>query len=378
MSASGVSAVRKGFDVTTRSNARLRQAAALVALTGAALAVSATPVAAAPPAIRILSVSSDHVKSGESVRVRFRATNNNQRAGTVLVAVSGGLRCTAGCSATKTLQPGRSQTFNATVVAPKVGPNEQSGRNLAVSVRIGTQTAFDHKLILVGGTTDKPPAGVTRLSGRVRDADGKAVRGATVTVQDSAGHDYRTASTGSGRFSIRSTDSRPIAAGPLAVVATKEGYRTARATTQGTAGGTATVRLTLTATAVPTRTPPSPTATVSPPAATDEPATGASFAAAAPDTNRTGNDGGSGLLLFTILGGLLMAAGLGTLVLLLIRRRSAPVYPADAPTAVLRAVPSHGYQQHGYDVDPLARSYRGPSAPGVGQVLDDAVPRHDR
>jgi hypothetical protein len=328
----------------------------MVALAGAALVVSATPVTAAPPAIRILSVSSDHVQSGGSVRVRFQATNNNQRAGTVFVAVSGGLRCTTGCSATKNLKPGQSQTFSATLVAPKVPANQQSGLNLAVSVRIGTQTAFDHKMILVGGKAEKPSSGVSRLSGRVRDAEGTAVRGATVTVRDSAGHDYRTTSTGSGRFSIRSTDSRPIAAGPITVVATKDGYRTARATVQGAEGRTATVRLSLTATATPATTPPSPTSAASSPPADEEPTTKASLAAVAPPaTTRTANEGGSGLLLLTILGALLIAAGLGTLGLMLIRRRSRTDKPvigsgmADAPTAVLRAVPPQGYQQHGYD-----------------------------
>jgi hypothetical protein len=323
----------------------------MVAVACTTLAVSATPVVAAPPAIRILSVSSEQVKSGGSVRVRFQATNNNQRAATVFVAVSGGLRCTAGCSATKNLKPGQSQTFNATLVAPKVGPNEQSGRNLAVSVRIGTQTAFDHKMILVGGSVDKPSTGVSRLSGRVRDAGGKAVRGVTVTVQDSAGRDYRTVSGGSGSFSIRSSDSRPIAAGTITVVAAKDGYRTARATVRGTNGRSATVRLTLAAVAA--KKSPAPTAESSP-AVAEEPTTEASFAAAGPASTKSANESGSGLLMFTILGGLLIAAGLGMLMLMLIRRRSTPVGAgsagmADAPTAVLRAVPQYGSStQDGY------------------------------
>jgi hypothetical protein len=324
----------------TRSSARRTRAVVTVALAGAALAVAATPAAAAPPAIRIQSVSSDSVQSGESVRVRFRATNNNQRTEEVFVAVSGGLRCTAGCSTAENIRPGRSRTFEATVVAPRVRAGEESGRNLAVSVRIGTQTAFDHKMILVRGA-DPPSSAVDRISGRIRDAGGRAVRGASLTVQDSAGHDHRTTSTGSGRFSITSSTSRPIAAGPLTVVAVKDGYRTARATVRGAAGGSATVRLTLTAVATPATTAPSPTAAASTPevAATEE-----SLAVAAPAPTRTTDDGGSGLLMYTVLGGLLVAAGLGTLVLLVIRRRSGDVHLApavDDPTVVLRTVPSY-------------------------------------
>ncbi|MFI7545094.1 carboxypeptidase regulatory-like domain-containing protein [Actinoplanes sp. NPDC049599] len=346
--------------MTTRSRARRVPAAASIALAGAMLAVSAAPVAAAAPTIRIQSVSSESVQSGESVRVRFQATNNNQRTEKVFVAVSGGLRCTAGCSTARDIRPGRSQSFDATVVAPEVRPGEQSGLNLAVSVRIGTQTAFDHKMILVSGA-DKPSSAVSRVSGRVRDADGKPIGGVSLTVRDSAGHDYRATSTRSGKFSIRSSGSRPIAAGPITVVAAKDGYRTARSTVQGTAGAAATVRLTLAAVAAPSTTPPSPAATSAPPV-TEEPATEEALAAVSPPaTARTSGDDGSGLLLYTILGGLLIAAGLGTLALMLIRRRSNPDTPmaapygaggggmADAPTAVLRTVPTQDdYQQRGY------------------------------
>ncbi|WP_250036711.1 carboxypeptidase-like regulatory domain-containing protein [Paractinoplanes maris] len=316
---------------------------ASMAVIGAAMAMSPAPAAAASPAIRILSVSSETVASGGTVRVRFQATNNNQRTEKVFVAVSGGLRCTAGCSAAQDIGPGRSRTFEATVVAPAVSAGEESGRNLAVSVRINAETAFDHQMIIVSGARKRSSA-VSRISGRIRDADGRAIRGAAVTARDSAGHEHRAATDRGGRFSIRSSDSRPIAAGPVTVVAAKDGYRTARATVRGTAGDAATVRLTLApvAVAVAPTTPPSPTAAVSP-AETGQPAT-ASFAAAAPPaTTKTAGDAGSSLLLFTLLGGCLIAAGLGALALVVIRRRSSHrpgilvthsgPNPASAPTA---------------------------------------------
>ncbi|MGW4944022.1 carboxypeptidase-like regulatory domain-containing protein [Actinoplanes sp. NPDC004185] len=331
----------------TSSRVRLLRAAAPVALAGAMLAGHAAPAAAAPPAIRILSVSPESVPSGGTVRVRFQATNNNQRTEKVFVAVSGGLRCTTGCAAAPDLGPRQSRTFEATVVAPKVGPGEESGRNLAVSVRIGAQTAFDHQLIIVRGGNKPSSSAVSRVSGRVRDAGGKAIRDASLTVRDSAGHEYRTTSDGKGRFSIRASDSTPIAVGPVTVVAGKDGYRTARATVPGTARG-ATVRLILTALPTPTRTSPSPTTPATTPAAAEEPAPKAGLAGVVPSAGaRTAGDNGSGSLMFTLLGGLLVAAGLGTLVLMVVRRRKHPAEPhlevggglADAPTAVLRTVP---------------------------------------
>ncbi len=327
--------------MTTSRRAWLFRAAASLTLTGATLAVPAAPVAAAPPAIRIESVSSDRVTSGASVRVRFQATNNNQRTEKVFVAVSGGLRCTAGCSAAPDIAPGRSKTFNATVVAPEVDPSQESGYNLAVSVRIGTQTAFDHQMILVRGTK-QPSSAVRQISGRVRDAGGKTIGGATVSVRDSAGHDYQTVSDRSGRFSIRSSDSKPIAAGRVTVVAAKDGYRTARTTVPGGAGS---LRLTLTAVAARATTSPPPTATASLPAAAEEAAPAESLAAAAPPAITRTADEGSAPPVFTMLGGLLVAAGAGVLVLMLLRRRKSVALSggvADAPTMVLRTVPPDG------------------------------------
>lgn len=335
----------------------------MIVLAGAALAVSAAPVAAAPPAISIESVSSDNVKSGASVRVRFRVTNNDRGTERAFVAVSGGLRCTAGCSATKDLGAGQSASFTATVVAPQVSEGQESGLNLAVTVRIGRRTGFAHKMILVRGS-DRAPSAVSQVSGRVRDAGGKAIRGANVTVRDSAGHNFRTTSDGNGMFSIRSSDSKPIATGLITVAAGKDGYRAARASAQGTAGGAATVRLTMAAVAAPSTPPPSPSAVASAPVAAESPAAEEVAAVASPPAALRaagGQGGGDSLLLFSILGGLLVAVGLGALVLMLLRRRNGPdaVLPApapaagpapapvgaggpriaDAPTAVLRTVP---------------------------------------
>ena len=339
--------------MTKRLRPGLVRVAVVTALVGATPVVSAAPATAAAPAIRILSVSSENVEPGESVRVRFRATNKERGTATVFVAVSGGLRCTGGCSASKEIGAGRSETFEATVVAPQVSPGEVSGRNLAVSVRVGRQTAFDHKMILVHGS-GKPSAAVSRVSGRIRDTGGKAIAGATLAVRDSAGHDYRATTDRGGRFSIRSSAGRPIAVGPITVVAAKDGYRTARATVRGAAGAAATVRLTLTAAATPATTSPSPAAGTSAPVPADEPATEEGSAEVVPLTaGRPAGGEGSSSLLFTLLGGLLVVAGLGALVLMLIRRRNPPDEPdppvgaygsgrADAPTAVLRTVPRNG------------------------------------
>jgi hypothetical protein len=313
--------------VTTRLRARWARAAALVALTGGTFAVPATPAAGAPAPIRILSVSAENVEPGDTVRVRFRVTNTGQGAETAIVVVGGGLQCTAGCRAEPNLGPGRSQDFQATLVAPKVSAGETSGRNISVAVRLGGQNSFDHTMVYVHGSgtstpgADKPSSGVKQVSGRVRDTGGKALGGADLSVRDSAGHAYRTTSSRNGRFSIKSSAGKPIVEGPITVVAAMSGYRTTRTTVQGPAGDTASVQLTLAAVAAPATTSPSPDPTASPDEAA-EPAT--SVAAAAPPDLKAVSDESSSSPLFTIGGGLLIAVGVGALALMVIRRRRAP------------------------------------------------------
>ncbi|MEV4347671.1 carboxypeptidase-like regulatory domain-containing protein [Actinoplanes sp. NPDC049596] len=278
--------------------------------------------------------------------MKFRVTNTGSRAETAIVVVGGGLQCTTGCRAEPNLAPGKSKDFEARLVAPAAAPGEISGLNISVAVRLGGQNSYDFKMVYVHGsgasspTTSKPPSGVSRVSGRVRDTGGKALGGAAVTIRDSAGHEYRVTSDRSGRFAMKSNATKPIAAGRITVVATLDGYRTNRETVQGRAGDTATVAVSLAAVPVPVPT----TRTPSPDAATDEPATTHTSAAdAAPlDLKTVSDEGGSSPLFFT-LGGLLVAAGVGALALVLIRRRNKPAATGagsgDAPTEVLRLGP---------------------------------------
>ncbi|MEU4472727.1 carboxypeptidase regulatory-like domain-containing protein [Micromonospora sp. NPDC023888] len=359
----------------------------MVALTGGTLAVSAAPVAGAPAPISILSVSAENVNPGDKVRVQIRVTNNGSGAETAIVVVSGGLQCTTGCRAEPNLKPGQSQDFQATVVAPQVNAGETLGLNISVAVRLGGQNSFAYKMVYIHGPgTSQPGAGapqpgadklsseVDGVSGQVRDTNGKAIGGVALTVRDSAGHEHRTTSDQSGRFSIKSGAGKTIAEGRITVVAALDGYRTTRTTVQGSAGDTASVRLTLAAVAAPAKTPPSPTATA---AADEAPEPETSVAAAAPPALETVSDEGSGSLPF-ILGGLLVAAGLGALALLVNRRRNTPDKPAphaatqltapagagmsDAPTAVLHTRPP---------ADGFPGPYSGPPQGGIQQLSHD-------
>ncbi|MFF0466032.1 carboxypeptidase-like regulatory domain-containing protein [Micromonospora zamorensis] len=352
--------------MTTRLCVRWTRAAALITLIGGTLAVSAAPATAAPQPVRILSVSAENVKPNETVRVRFSVTNTGSRAEAAIVVVGGGLRCTSGCRAEPKLGPGRSQTFDTTLVAPAARPNEITGLNISVAVRLAGQNSYDHRTVYVHGPGaspsggDKPAAGVKSVSGRVRDASGKAIGGVNLTITDSAGHEYRTTSSRSGQFSITSSDGRPIAEGTITVRATMDGYGTARTTVRGTAGDAATVGLTLSAVAAPTRTSQSPTVEASPLAAVEVGEDNTPEAAL--PTLKAVSEEGSSSLSFLLLGGLLVAAGVGALALVVMRLRNTPdavaesgvpsttqlLAPAggsmtDAPTAVLHLGPVRGF-----------------------------------
>ncbi|MEU8660575.1 carboxypeptidase-like regulatory domain-containing protein [Actinoplanes philippinensis] len=310
--------------MTTRLRARVARAAALFALFGGVLAGAATPVAAAPAPIRILSVSAENVEPGDTVRVRFRVSNTGSAAGTAIVVVGGGLKCATGCRAEPNLGAGKSRDFEATVVAPDAAPGETTGLNISVAVRLGGQNSYDFAMVYVHGPgasspgKDKPVDGI---SGRVRDAAGKAVGGVAVAVKDSAGHVYEATSDRKGRFSIKSTGARPIAAGSIKVAASKDGYRAASTTVQGTAGAAATVQVTLTALVTPTKKSASPRASASPlAAAADDPEPTVTIAGAAGPDLKAVSDEGSGPLPF-VAGGVLVVAGIGALALLLNRRR---------------------------------------------------------
>ncbi|XVU28297.1 carboxypeptidase-like regulatory domain-containing protein [Actinoplanes sp. CA-054009] len=306
----------------TRSHARWTRAAALVALIGGTLAVSAAPALGAPAPVSILSVSATDVKPGDKVKVKFRVTNTGRGAAKAIVVVGGGLPCASGCRAEPRLRPGKSKDFQATVVAPAVSAGETLGVNISVGVRLDGKNSFAYQMVTIhGSAAPKPAPKVTGLSGRVRDTSGKALGGAALSVRDGAGQVYRATSDRDGRFSIKS-----IAVGRLTASAVLDGYRPASTTAQAAAGDTASVQLTMTA--VPATAAPSPAASSPSPVASS----------AAPAALTTASGEGSGPVPF-ILGGLLIGGGLTALAVVVVRRRKKPAPAlADAPTTMLPTV----------------------------------------
>jgi hypothetical protein len=169
---------------------------------------------------------------------------------------------------------------------------------------------------------DKPKS-VRQVSGKVRDDKGKAISGAQVIMQDSASHRYETTSNGDGGFAFSSSDSKPIAVGAIQVGAGKDGYKAAASNVTGSAGKTVVVNLTLASvTASPSATPSATEDASTPPEEETEEPTEEASQNGALNADKTAGDEGNGSLLFIILGGLLVAAGIGAIVLVLMRRKN--------------------------------------------------------
>ncbi|RZU50874.1 carboxypeptidase family protein [Krasilnikovia cinnamomea] len=314
--------------MTTHLRARAVQAGAFLALTGGILVIAPAAAQAAPPTVSIDSLSSTDVPSGGRTTVRYTITNGNNATpggdATIRVSVTG-MGCSGDCSPAAKIEAGQSQSFTAQLTAPPVDPGQTKTVTVQIAASLGSETDNASQTVTVRGA-DKPKT-VRQISGRVKDSDGKALSGATVGLQDSAGHRYSTTSGNDGGYQFTSSDSQPIATGNIIVGAAKSGFKTVTVNVQGEANRAINVPLTLASVAATPTATPSATATASAQpstnAAVDPPTEPTETPAAGPEpTNAAANqDSGSGSLLFIILGGLLVAAGIGAIVLVLMRRK---------------------------------------------------------
>ncbi|HEV7962086.1 MAG TPA: carboxypeptidase-like regulatory domain-containing protein, partial [Actinoplanes sp.] len=345
----GDRATGRRWTLTTHLRARVVQAGALLALVGGILVVAPSAALAAKPNVTIDEVSTD-IASGGTTNLKYTITNNNVLGGSSQVQVQvSGISCTgSGCGAVVTIAPGANVQRSATLTAPQVSAGQTKVVNLQITATVDGDTFTANQQLNVHGA-DKPKT-VHQIVGVVKDGKGNAISGANVGMQDSAGATFNTTSNGNGGYVFTASDSKPIATGSIVVGAAKEGYKTVTVTVQGGADKTVNVPLTLQSlTASPSASPSasaSASAEPSSPAAEDTAAADQPSAAATDATNAA-NNSGSGSTLFIILGGLLVAAGIGAIVLVLMRRRDSgdPDDPDDpngpnGPNGVVP--PSHG------------------------------------
>jgi hypothetical protein len=359
------------------------QAGAFLAMVGGVLAVASAPALADQPDVQITNISSTDLQSGGRTTMNYSVTNTNQVPGIALIRITG-VKCASGdCSPVARLGPGDSRQFTAQLTAPQVDAGQTRTVQVQVSATVNNDTGRASQELTVRGA-DRPQT-VRQVTGRVRDANGKPVSGASVGIRDSKGHSYTTTTNRDGRFQFTSTNQRPIVAGALSVATVKQGFDAVSLSVQGSADKVVNVPLTLRGGEAPATAVPAASATSLPAAdeATEE-ATVPSTEATTAEAAKAANDSGSGSLLFIILGGLLVAAGVGAIVLVLMRRKGPDDDDYDDPDAVAGPAgvvpPSHGRFHDATRVGaPIggmgdATMVAGPSVADAPTVLQRAVP----
>ncbi|GGK35753.1 hypothetical protein GCM10010124_30540 [Pilimelia terevasa] len=305
------------------------------ALIGAAAATAAPatpgqPAAPAPAAaeveVRILAVSPDQLRSGESATVTFTASHGILGGpGSATVEVGPGLTCTSGCEVTSSI----GRVFSARVTAGTLG----NGERRRVPVSVVSESDRDERIITVRGP--EGPQTARRITGRIVDvATGAGISGAQVGIQDSRGNTRLANTDGGGRFGFEGSEGSVITPGPVRVVAQASEYEQAVTTITVRSNETFNLRLRMRSTNRPTPTPsptatPAPTDDAVPPAGEETPPAGSGAAEpASSDEESTGPLTWLGVG----LGVLLLAGGLaGAWYLNRHRRQDAPVKGAGAP-----------------------------------------------
>ncbi|MEU4243812.1 carboxypeptidase-like regulatory domain-containing protein [Actinoplanes sp. NPDC026619] len=322
----------------------MAQAGALLAVVLGVIVVAPAVALADAPEVQITSLPTD-VLSGGSVQLGFKVTDKNDNGGggggqsTATIRISG-MACADVCNQIAQVSGDGGTDFSVKLTAPNVDAGGSKNVTISVSATINGQTNSTQQSVNVKGP-DKPQT-VTSISGKVKDQNGKAISGAAVAMKDSAGHAYQTTTNGNGGYSFNSSDSQPITPGNISVGALKDGYNAATVQIQAAAGKSVNQPLTLKSVEATASATPSASATVAASSEALDPVpqdpTTEDSAAAGADTKNTASDSGSGSgsMLFIILGGLLVAAGIGAIVLVLMRRKNngEDGGPEDDPTAM--------------------------------------------
>ncbi|WP_435830295.1 carboxypeptidase regulatory-like domain-containing protein [Micromonospora echinospora] len=360
---------------------------ALVA--GALLAIPATPALAAPD-INNVSASPSSVEAGKTTTVRY-SVDFDDEAGPANIQVSsnnGKLTCVNGCSSVRVTDGGRMEaTFRLA--------DDASSGSAVITVRAtdavgqGDTKEASTTVTLVGRaapTTPTQAQTVRRISGKVTNAtSGDPVPNATVALMDAQRRQYTTTTDEDGNWRFDGSTARPIAPGAIVLGASFNDVRktvTINASAgQSVTGQRISLGLPVEATATPT-----PGATEDP-VPTEEPTeeTSEEPGATPGATNNASEEdsGGFGSWLLIILGGLFVAIGVGTIVLLWMRRRENPddEDAEDAGGAAAGAVPAaRGSYRGGADDATRVVNRVGPDATMVGgaSLADAPTMMHNR
>ncbi|MBQ1027449.1 carboxypeptidase-like regulatory domain-containing protein [Micromonospora sp. C95] len=322
--------VRKAVDVSTHRRAWHKRAGVVVALMiGALLAAPATPAFAAEVAVSPDSVNVD-AGSDATVTVRITPSVDDKSGEISLTGLPSGVTCSSGCGSFQFTGPPLSPKTQ--LLTLKANDNARDA-SATVTVRVQPDgsdpdtATFRLTVKAQAPPTTQAPQTVRSISGKVVDQGGDAVAGAYVLLKDSAGKQRDTTTNGDGNFRFTGSSDNPIAPGRIDIGASAEN-KNAVASFTANAGQSITGRritLPIAASESPSASPSASESAVptedpfEDELGEDEETATESVAAQAPTSNE--DSGGFGNWLLILLGGLFVAVGVGTIVLLWMKRK---------------------------------------------------------
>ncbi|MBE1485893.1 carboxypeptidase regulatory-like domain-containing protein [Plantactinospora soyae] len=282
----------------------------------------------ADPDLRTVSASPNSVDVNGTVTVRFTLAfvdGGDEKADiTVSSSNESRLDCLTGCG------------VNDAVAGSYTAQLKRSGATFDSNQSVTVTVKAEQDVLLNGTKTDTatvrvtliakaaPPAvqTVAEVSGRVtNETTDDPVSGATVRLTDGQGRDRSTNTNSSGSYKFTGSESSPIAPGQLTIRATKGGINDTVRVNASANQRLNNQGIELAIAASPTATP-EPTEGADEEVPVDEEETEAADESGAPAAdNAASEDSGSGPWLLILAGGLLVALGVGAIVLLVMRRK---------------------------------------------------------
>jgi hypothetical protein len=306
---------REAVNVATDRRANVVRVGVVGALVaGALLALPAAP-ALASPGIENVSASPNSVEAGGTTEVSYRLKSPGPPTPSNVTVTSSNpkLSCVDGCTRTNVTQDGEYKA------AFRLASDLASDAVATITIRATDATGEQQATTDVRLIAKPKPKTVNQISGKVTDSTtGEPVSGALVMISDSQNHRYDVISSESGAFRFTGSEQRPITPGEIQIGAKKDDVTVTRTITAA-AGASVSTRLVLKLAAAAPTVSPSPEPAMSAPEETAAPTDTA--AAAQPQTTSQQKSGGFGSWLLILLGGLLVALGVGAIVLLLVRRK---------------------------------------------------------
>ncbi|MER7167392.1 hypothetical protein ABT336_15145 [Micromonospora sp. NPDC000207] len=371
---------RKAVDVSTHRRAWQRAGVVVALVAGALFVIPATSALAAEVSIQPNSINIDAGgEQGFTVGITGGEPNSSV---SVTTSSFNGVRC-GNCPVQVALDGDGAGQGNVSI---RADANARNGSG-PLTVRAGGDSGTVNVTVRGRQQEPTPPEPepeptrpqvqtVRAVSGKVVvQANGDAVSNATVILLDGNGRRHETSSDGSGNFRFGGSTSNPISPGQLQLGASKD---TARATM--TVGGSNGQSITGQRIRLPIRVEESPSPT---PSATEEPAPTVEATEEANEDETTENteavqaqeptgnqdSGGMGGMLLILLGALFVAIGVGTFVLLYLKRRDNDDGDEDDSAVAAGAAPRAADDQ----TRVVNRIDAGPDATMVGgTALSDA------